>query len=390
MALLLGPGATSASLEVMNLGTDWSDGETRVPYPADAPAPLKQSLADGTALKPSTTYGPSASYSKVLEIPESAFSGDGSGGLTAFRSTTVALAGSQGQALGAVHTGITYGTYEGAHSLSDGVGSINIGIARGSSSRTGQGIFGLGRTESAVGWATGAEIVTDNETGIAHAYEGFLPRSKAMHVHAYGNADSAAGIVFGHPGVAAMHTGMAAISGAVANTFIRDDGSSLYSLRVRGSHEKAAIAVASGAGGMVIGAEESTFFSAANTLLHVVSGATNPTPLAVTHSGVSNIAAQVSNTKGDVRMGVTGNAGGFFTGSAEGDAALIFNSGKNLNIGRSGGVTPPLKIGNGIGFFGTAPQTKQEVTGSRGGNAALASLLEKLAAYGLITNGTTA
>lgn len=42
-----------------------------------------------------------------------------------------------------------------------------------------------------------------------------------------------------------------------------------------------------------------------------------------------------------------------------------------------------------VGFFGTAAQTKKIVTGSRGGNAALASLLTELAAYGLITNSTT-
>lgn len=41
------------------------------------------------------------------------------------------------------------------------------------------------------------------------------------------------------------------------------------------------------------------------------------------------------------------------------------------------------------GFFGTAPQVQQTVTGSRGGNAALASLLTKLATYGLIVDGSS-
>ena len=45
----------------------------------------------------------------------------------------------------------------------------------------------------------------------------------------------------------------------------------------------------------------------------------------------------------------------------------------------------------GIGFFGTAaPTSKPTVTGSRGGNAALASLLTQLAACGLLTDSTTA
>lgn len=49
-------------------------------------------------------------------------------------------------------------------------------------------------------------------------------------------------------------------------------------------------------------------------------------------------------------------------------------------------------IGTGtrnVGFFGASGTTKQTVTGSRGGNAALASLLTALANYGLITNSTT-
>ncbi len=43
-----------------------------------------------------------------------------------------------------------------------------------------------------------------------------------------------------------------------------------------------------------------------------------------------------------------------------------------------------------IGFFATAAAVKQTVTGSRGGNAALASLLTALATYGLITNSSSA
>lgn len=43
----------------------------------------------------------------------------------------------------------------------------------------------------------------------------------------------------------------------------------------------------------------------------------------------------------------------------------------------------------GIGFFTSAPVAKPTVTGSRGGNAALASLLTALANLGLITNSTT-
>lgn len=48
------------------------------------------------------------------------------------------------------------------------------------------------------------------------------------------------------------------------------------------------------------------------------------------------------------------------------------------------------KSGGTLGFLGTGGVTKQTITGSRGGNAALASLLTALAAHGLITDSTTA
>lgn len=42
-----------------------------------------------------------------------------------------------------------------------------------------------------------------------------------------------------------------------------------------------------------------------------------------------------------------------------------------------------------IGFRGSAAIAKPAITGSRGGNAALANLLTGLANYGLITDSTT-
>lgn len=49
-----------------------------------------------------------------------------------------------------------------------------------------------------------------------------------------------------------------------------------------------------------------------------------------------------------------------------------------------------LKIQGNVGFYNTAPSAKPTITGSRGGNAALASLLTGLAGLGLITDSTTA
>lgn len=44
---------------------------------------------------------------------------------------------------------------------------------------------------------------------------------------------------------------------------------------------------------------------------------------------------------------------------------------------------------NTVGFYNTTPQSKQTVSGSRGANAALASLLTALATVGLITDSSS-
>jgi hypothetical protein len=46
--------------------------------------------------------------------------------------------------------------------------------------------------------------------------------------------------------------------------------------------------------------------------------------------------------------------------------------------------------GSTIGLFGATPTTKPTITGSRGGNAALADLLTKLATLGALTDSTSA
>jgi hypothetical protein len=53
-------------------------------------------------------------------------------------------------------------------------------------------------------------------------------------------------------------------------------------------------------------------------------------------------------------------------------------------------ITSGLSIHGNVGFYGVGSTAKQTVTGSRGGNAALQSLLTALATIGLITDSTTA
>jgi hypothetical protein len=80
--------------------------------------------------------------------------------------------------------------------------------------------------------------------------------------------------------------------------------------------------------------------------------------------------------------------------------AVLFNYGKLSSSlqrfdfdGASGSTyrfAVPLSIAGQVGFYGSTPTTQRVVSGSRGGNAALESLLTGLAAIGLITDNTTA
>jgi len=78
-------------------------------------------------------------------------------------------------------------------------------------------------------------------------------------------------------------------------------------------------------------------------------------------------------------------AGGF-------ECALTPSSSTQATINQIGGsATTYMTFRDGaFGFFGSAGTSKQTITGSRGGNAALASLLTALANMGLITDSTTA
>lgn len=90
-----------------------------------------------------------------------------------------------------------------------------------------------------------------------------------------------------------------------------------------------------------------------------------------------------------------GNAGQSITLAAYGADANIGIAAQGKGTGtsrlRAGDGTDKVMWSNaGVGFHGTNPVAKQTITGSRGGNAALADLLTKLAAIGIITDGTSA
>lgn len=88
------------------------------------------------------------------------------------------------------------------------------------------------------------------------------------------------------------------------------------------------------------------------------------------------------------------SAGGtltFHAGVAANPANLYRSAADTLKTDDSFHVTLDFRhLGANLGFYNTAPVAKQTINGSRGGNAALADLLTKLALVGLIADGSTA
>lgn len=82
-------------------------------------------------------------------------------------------------------------------------------------------------------------------------------------------------------------------------------------------------------------------------------------------------------------------ADGFLYGNQQGDIQLNCRNGRSGTIAHNW-TTPRFSWNStGLSFNGSTPIAKPTVSGSRGGNAALQSLLTALANYGLITDSTS-
>lgn len=79
------------------------------------------------------------------------------------------------------------------------------------------------------------------------------------------------------------------------------------------------------------------------------------------------------------------------TVSAGNTAAVVFVDGKDqaVIVQATKNVQIQGNAGGNLGFFNATPVAKPIITGSKGGNAALTSLLQHLAQMGLVTDSTT-
>jgi hypothetical protein len=383
MSLLLGPGATSAALDLVNLGTDWSDGERLFGFESQNAAGKKLEIRLGKTSAPDEGNRPNAVFSRVLKTPESSFSGDGAGNLAALRAHTTAVAGSEGQAIGAVGSAISFSKYEEGNSLADAVGLYGLGIVKGESTRTGLGVFANGRRDTATGRTCGIECVSNNQPeGAAEAWvEGNYPSTKGIHLHAVGASQSAVGLFTSNVGVG-YHTFIGGMKGApISNAFYRDETEAPYSIRIRGKHATAAIAVNSGAGGMIIGGET---LASAGCLLEVFGGAEVKDPLYQFRvTGTKGMRGHLAGDTGALLTAFcSGGASQFVTGSVAKDVGFQFLAGTNFFLAPTGKTAVLRAAEAKLGFFGTAPVAKPNVKAAA--EVTAKELCEALETLGLV------
>lgn len=77
-------------------------------------------------------------------------------------------------------------------------------------------------------------------------------------------------------------------------------------------------------------------------------------------------------------------------GATNSDMRIVGRGTGGVDLRDGAGASKVRVNTTGLGFFGTTPAAKPTVSGSRGGNAALASLITALAALGLVTDSTSA
>ena len=128
-------------------------------------------------------------------------------------------------------------------------------------------------------------------------------------------------------------------------------------------------------------------------------GWTNPIRSISTSTNATALIVNNSIARGTLATGTRViNADGFyFDDTPAGISFKVFGNDLSALSGtKIGGATPgvvttggQLQVDGNVGFYGTTPIAKPTVSGSRGGNAALASLCTALASLGLITNSTS-
>ena len=356
-------------------------------------------LKAGTAASPNTISDPLLKIERTQQLSSADWTAgsDGAEPCAAIIGIGSGTTTNDGQVVGVFGGAKSSSTTVVSSGGDDACGIYGIGRITGSGTGAGIGGFFNGRRDTDTGKAVGLEISADNNTATAGTYSSSgVNTVTGIWLHATGTARGGVGLVISNPFDVQFDVGIAfnaqGTGGPILSTSIRDDSSSTTSIAINGTHTTA-LAVAAGAGYGVIGATARVSSSA---LFEVVGPASTTDPLVQFGSTNANAYSVRLRNSGNTSIWFAASGSNqFVTGSAGGDHGIaIADSPRKFLFGASA-ASPALAIQNNsgvsqLGFFGVTTATKQTVTGSRGGNAALASLLTGLAAYGLVTDSSTA
>jgi hypothetical protein len=238
----------------------------------------------------------------------------------------------------------------------------------------------------------GLELRVQNDSTADDTYApGSFSKSMAIEVNAAGAHKAATVLEVGAGFGQSFDTGIAFHPGSVTGATFRDDSEAERGVFITKAHAKGSIVVKSGAGAVVLGREEPT---AGTHLLELFAGeGVTLDPIMKIGSGLAgtNVSVEYHNTAGQMKTFMAAGAAAFLPDVAgAGDCGISFTPGKTFHLAAVGKHDSLRLAENAVGFFGHAAGTQPTVAGSRGGNAALASLLTGLASLGLLVDSSTA
>jgi hypothetical protein len=369
--------AGKAEVEILNKGTDWSAGDNVTVYTAN-PESRKARIVDGTAASPVTEAHPTMKVSRTSGVT-GGVTGDGATELGAIYGSSSGTVASKVQEIGVIGTAKNVGT-EGEP---DACGIYGVGRVLAAGKGRAFGGFLLGRRDGAEARATGLECAVENLGG-ADSYDinTGAETTKGIWLHG-GTAKSAVGIQVGtiSEAVPSFDVAFGINKFAVATAAYQDNSAAERSIQIKGTHAKASISVALGAGPVVLGNEEVNFAGSQLFELYYGEEALDPGFVFGTGKGKSVSGILMRNSTGQMKVFAANAANAFLTGTAQGDTGINFTAGKVFHVGAQtktsllrvteagvgiGVKEPSLGGGKGVLFVGnaeTAPSTNPTAGG---------------------------
>jgi len=352
----------------------------------------------GSLARPDTTLNPALKVARTVSLASAAITGDGAEQCASIVGVSAADAANQVQTVGLLGEAQNFGTTRNAPISPDACGVYGIGEIGNSGVGVAIGGFFNARMEAPAALGSSLQVNVRNDTGADNTLNltGF-PTSCAAWLTTNGTNRAGVGIAFGNPfgqqydfGIHFNAQVAGGLTGPTKTCDIRSDSNAARGIFLNGTYSSTAIAVGSTAGTTLLGG--STAAAAAGCLLEVQAPATNVNPLVSIGSTVNNNAYRVKlrNSVGNVDWFVSAGANNVLTGTIAGDTGLAqITASTSLHLG---GTASVIKVGqdNRLGFNNATAIAKPTVTGAKGSNAALGSLLTALASYGLITDSTSA